>query len=179
MDNQTASVYLGLGTNLGDREANLRQAIQRLEQIDGIELQEISDLYETSPVGYLDQPPFYNMVIRSTTTLSPRSLLEQVLQVENQLRRVRTIRFGPRSIDIDILLYEDRLVNEEDLQIPHPRMVERGFVLVPLFEIAGDLLIPGTNKTITQWIKQLPPTQTVKQLNKRIFSISPIDLKTE
>src|SRR5690606_31770474 len=126
MNKQTSSVYLGLGTNLGDRETNLRQAIQRLEQINGIQLQELSDLYETSPVGYLKQPPFYNMVIRIITTLSPRILLEQVLEVEKQLRRVRTIRFGPRSIDIDILLYEDRLVDEVDLHIPHPRMTERG-----------------------------------------------------
>ncbi len=174
MDKQTSSVYLGLGTNLGDRESNLRQAIQRLEQINGIDLQEISDLYETSPVGYLNQPPFYNMVVRIITTLSPRSLLEQVLEVEKELKRVRTVRFGPRNIDIDILLYEERLVDEVDLKIPHPRMVERGFVLIPLLEIAGDLWIPGTNKTITEWLKQLPPTQKIKRLNKKFLLLKQI-----
>ncbi|SFJ36154.1 2-amino-4-hydroxy-6-hydroxymethyldihydropteridine diphosphokinase [Thermoflavimicrobium dichotomicum] len=162
------TAYLGLGTNLGDRVASLEQAIGMLKQTPGISVQRISSVYETSPVGYLEQPPFYNLAMEILTTLPPRDLLGRILEVERKLHRVRTVRWGPRTIDIDILLYGDQIVNEEGLQIPHPRMTERAFVLVPLYEIAGNILIPGKQQTVKYWLAQLPKDQEIQQTEIRL-----------
>ncbi|MGA8942321.1 MAG: 2-amino-4-hydroxy-6-hydroxymethyldihydropteridine diphosphokinase [Thermoactinomyces sp.] len=158
------TAYLGLGANLGDRKKQLNRAIERLNHIKGIHVLKISSLYETAPIGYVDQPPFYNQAIKIETSLTPGDLLEHLLLVEQELHRVREIRWGPRTIDIDLLLYGHCIIQQENLIVPHPRMTERAFVLIPLLEIAGDLPIPGTGKKISQLIAELPGKQGISKL---------------
>ena len=130
--------YLGLGSNLGDRLAHLQDALDALEATDRIELRAVSDVYETAPVGGPDQDDFLNAVVAIETDLTPRALLGVALHVESLAARVRTVRWGPRTLDVDVLLYGDERVDEPDLQIPHPRMTERAFVLAPLHDVAPD-----------------------------------------
>lgn len=136
------TAYLGLGSNLGDREGHLQRAVAILTATEGIEVERLSSWYETAPVGKTGQGWFLNGVARIKTSMHPRELLSTVLAIEQRLGRVRRERWGPRNIDIDILLYDDLTVNEPDLQSPHPRMQERAFVLIPLAEIAPDLILP-------------------------------------
>lgn len=135
-------VYLGLGSNLNDRERNIGHAVELIGEHPQIELLRVSSMYETSPVGYKDQPDFVNAVALIETALSPRELLDAVHAVEELIGRKRTFRWGPRVIDIDILLYGSETVDEEGLKIPHPMMMKRRFVLEPLAEIAPGLALP-------------------------------------
>jgi len=130
-----ATVYLGLGTNLGDRVAALRRAVAALNG-HGILVDQESAVYETEPVGVEDQPWFLNQVVRAKTNRSPHDVLAQCKRIETELGRRPAVRFGPRAIDIDILLYDQLTVDTSDLCIPHPRMRERRFVLIPLTELA-------------------------------------------
>ena len=140
-------VYLGLGANLGDREATIRKALGRLNAHEQIEVLRVSRLRETDPVGYEDQPRFLNGVARLQTSLEPRELLDALLDLERDLGRTRGgPRFGPRTIDLDILLYDNRIVDEPGLRIPHPRMAERRFVLEPLIELDPALEVPGRGR---------------------------------
>ncbi len=144
-----ATVYLGLGSNLGNREANLRAALHALGRMGRVEA--VSALYETEPVGGPAQPSFYNAACRLDTGLEPRPLLRFLQGLEHELgRRSGGERSGPRPIDLDILLYEDRAVDEVGLIIPHPRVAERPFVLVPLAEIAADVRLPGDGRTVEE-----------------------------
>jgi 2-amino-4-hydroxy-6-hydroxymethyldihydropteridine diphosphokinase len=137
-------VFVGIGSNLGDREAHVRGALELLAAEPGIELEEISQLRETDPVGVLDQPRFLNAAARLTTDLEPRVLLDRLLAIERDLGRVRTgERYGPRTIDLDLLLYGDREVDEPGLRVPHPRLADRRFVLEPLVELDPALVVPG------------------------------------
>lgn len=139
-----ATAYVGLGANLGDREGTLRRALELLEAADGIDVAAVSAFRETDPVGYLDQPRFLNAAARLETELAPRALLEALLGVEQELGRVRSgPRFGPRTIDLDLLLYGELELDEEGLTVPHPRLHERSFVLEPLAELAPGLVVPG------------------------------------
>jgi 2-amino-4-hydroxy-6-hydroxymethyldihydropteridine diphosphokinase len=136
-------VYVGLGSNLGDREATIRRALELLETGGDIEVERVSSLRETDPVGYEDQPRFLNGAAALRTELAPRKLLERLHEVERELGRDRSgPRFGPRTIDLDLLLYGDELVEEPGLQIPHPRLAERRFVLEPLAELDESLEVP-------------------------------------
>lgn len=130
-------VYLSLGTNIGEREENLKKAIQLLHEKKEISIQQMSSIYETAPVGFIDQPSFLNCCIYVKTTTSPNEMLHVCQEIENELGRVRNVRWGPRIIDLDILLYNQENIETDDLIIPHPRMYERAFVLVPLMEIAN------------------------------------------
>mgnify|MGYP000277034376 CR=1 FL=1 len=136
--------YLGLGSNVGNRGQHLRSAIDHLNRI--VHIDAISSLYETDPVGYEDQSRFWNIVVRAATTLPPAVLLQRVIDIERRLGRKRTFRNAPRNIDIDILLYGEVVLNDGGLQLPHPRMTERAFVLVPLLELAPDLTDPLTGR---------------------------------
>jgi 2-amino-4-hydroxy-6-hydroxymethyldihydropteridine diphosphokinase len=140
--------YLALGSNLGDRLEHLREAVRRLGATDGIDVARSSRIYETEPVGP-PQPPYLNAVLEVETTLSPRELLEACQAVEDALGRVRAERWGPRTIDVDVLTYDELTVDEPDLVIPHPRMHERGFVLVPLGELDADAALPGGRRLST------------------------------
>jgi 2-amino-4-hydroxy-6-hydroxymethyldihydropteridine diphosphokinase len=136
------TAYLALGSNLGDRLATLQRAVERLEERTGVEVVRSSRVYETEPVGP-PQPAYLNAVLEIETTLDPRALLQAGLAVEDQLGRVRAERWGPRTIDVDVLTYGDAEVHEADLEIPHPRMHERAFVLVPLGELVAEPMLPG------------------------------------
>lgn len=136
--------YIGLGSNLGDREATIRRALALLAAAEGVELVAVSSLRETEPVGFAPQPRFLNGAAAVETDLSPRELLERLLAIERALGRVRSgPRFGPRRIDLDLLVYGDAQVEEPGLSVPHPRLHERRFVLEPLRELAPDLVVPG------------------------------------
>lgn len=133
---------LSIGSNMGDREDNLRRAVLRLSENGAISDIRVSSIYETEPVGYENQSYFYNICVSFLTDLEPLSVLDYIQGIEQELLRVRTIKNGPRTIDLDILLYGEQTINEERLIVPHPRMYERAFVLVPLTEIGlydGDI----------------------------------------
>ncbi len=134
--------YLSLGSNLGDRRAMLEAALARLEASGRVRVETRSSLYETEPVTNLDQPWFLNLVAEITTDLGPEALLDLTQSIERDLGRVRAIRWGPRSVDIDILLYGTEVVATPRLKIPHPEMTHRRFVLVPLLEIAPQITLP-------------------------------------
>ena len=134
------SVFLGLGGNLGDRRANVREAAARLREI--LNEVRVSSLYESEAWGVTDQPAFLNAVVRGTTTLEPLELLDRIQAVEDAMGRVRTRHWGPRVIDIDILLYGKAVVDHERLQIPHPYLSQRSFVLRPLADLAAGLTLP-------------------------------------
>jgi 2-amino-4-hydroxy-6-hydroxymethyldihydropteridine diphosphokinase len=150
--------YLSLGSNVGDREANLRAAIERLPVL------RTSPIYETEPVDYTDQPWFLNLVVEVETHLSPHELLKTTSRIEHELGRTRDIPKGPRTIDIDILLFGDTVMNTPDLQIPHPRMAERRFVLAPLADLAPALRHPVTQRTVREMLAAAPP-ETIRLLH--------------
>lgn len=127
--------YIGLGTNIGDREENLRRALEMLDEAEGVSVVRRSAVYETEPVGYVDQPSFLNMVAVVDTSLPPEQLLDVMLCVERTLGRIRDIRWGPRTIDLDLLLYGHLTIHTERLDVPHPRMTERAFVWIPLLDV--------------------------------------------
>lgn len=142
--------YVGLGANLGDRERTLACAIELLGDADGVEVVAVSKLRETDPVGVLDQPRFLNGAVALETMLSPRELLDTLLAVERELGRTRGgERWGPRTIDLDLLVYGDLVIHEPGLRVPHPRLHERRFALEPLAELDPDLEIPGRGSVST------------------------------
>lgn len=145
------TAYLSLGSNLGDREANLRAAIQRLESA-GVRVLRRSSVYETEPQELRDQPWFLNLVAEVGIHMPPEELLGRIHEIETELGRSRVVAKGPRSIDIDILLYDNDAVEAEELQIPHPRLAQRRFVLEPLAELVPELLHPGTGKSIREML---------------------------
>lgn len=134
-----ATVYLGLGSNLGDREGNIRNALRLLKK--NFSIEKISSIIETDPVGFLDQEKFLNAVLKGKTQLSPLDLLLQIQSIEEKLGRIKTVRNGPRTIDIDILLYDQEKISTPHLTIPHPRMWERDFVVRLLKEIEPNVVI--------------------------------------
>lgn len=137
-----ARAFLSLGSNLGDRAATLDTALRALEASGDIQILRRSSLYETAPVGKTDQPEFYNLVVEIETALSPEALLDRCQEVERALGRLRTERWGPRTVDLDVLLYDRIRVTTERLVVPHPEMLRRRFVLEPLLEIAPDAVLP-------------------------------------
>lgn len=192
------AVYLGLGSNIGDREANLREAVERIKAL-GLEIKSESSLYETEPVGLTDQPWFLNQVLETmivdeltsehgpvpgdpgtTATIQGEALLSELLKIEDQMGRERTIPDGPRVIDIDLLLFGDKIIahskeGEEwsfidptDVFVPHPRMHLRRFVLEPLCEIAPELVHPVLKKTCREMLASLEDPSTVRFYNKSL-----------
>jgi len=143
-------IFLGIGTNLGNRESNLKQAVAAIEEYIGPVLNS-SSIYETEPWGFKTEDKFLNMVVRAETRLEPSSILGRILIIESLLGRVRgDVQYSSRLIDIDILLYEDLIINEERLKIPHPLIQHRKFVLVPLCELASDLIHPVLKKSFAE-----------------------------
>ena len=148
----SATVYIALGSNIGDREENLREAMRRLIE-SGIHILRSSHFYETEPVDYLDQGWFLNGALEAETALTPLALLQTIRDIETQMGSKKPFAKGPRLIDLDILLYDDLTIDTPELQVPHPRMLARKFVLVPLAEIAPDLRHPswaGTARELLQ-----------------------------
>ena len=139
--------YIGLGANVGPREETLRRAVELLAAEDGIEVIAVSNLRETDPVGVVDQPRFLNGAVAVETTLPPRELLDVLLRTERTLGRVRDgTRWGPRTVDLDLLVYADEVVDEPGLRVPHPHLQERRFALEPLAELDPGLVIPGAGR---------------------------------
>jgi 2-amino-4-hydroxy-6-hydroxymethyldihydropteridine diphosphokinase len=137
------SVYVGIGSNMGDRLENLRAAVRDLARTGALHVVRTSSVYETAPVGGPEQGDFLNAVVEISTDLEPRDLLEELQRIENELGRVRAVKDGPRTIDLDLLLYGDKEIHEPDLMIPHPRMRERAFVVVPLLELGAADPLPN------------------------------------
>jgi 2-amino-4-hydroxy-6-hydroxymethyldihydropteridine diphosphokinase len=158
---ELVTVYLGLGSNLGSREANLERALDLLGQ--RMRLGKLSSIFDTDPVGKTDQPRFLNMACQAFTRLAPQGLLALAKGIEAKMGRVGKTG-EPRIIDIDILLYGDTVLETEDLIIPHPKMMERGFVLVPLAEIAPEAVHPVSGQTIKQMLKAMKEVQGVFKL---------------
>ncbi len=150
MCNCEVTAYIGLGSNIGDREYQLNRALELLKSAEKVEVTTVSSFYNTAPVGYEQQPDFLNAVVEIMTTLSADDLLELCSKIEKELKRERIIRWGPRTIDLDILLFGNSVINEKDLVIPHPRMHERKFVMEPLNEIAPFVMHPVFNKSIRE-----------------------------
>ena len=139
---------IGLGSNLGDRQRTLEQALRTLAGRPGIRALAVSSLYETDPVGVLDQPPFLNAAARLDTSLGARALLDALLETEREMGRIRERRWGPRNIDLDLLLYGDEVIREEGLVVPHPLLAERLFVLAPLCDLDSALIHPVLQKPL-------------------------------
>ncbi|MCM0081292.1 2-amino-4-hydroxy-6-hydroxymethyldihydropteridine diphosphokinase [Geomonas sp. Red32] len=154
--------YIGLGSNLGDRELNLLRAVAEMGKLPASKITALSPFYETDPVGGVAQPNFYNAVARLVTTLAPLELLEALKKIETAVfRRADSGKWGPRSMDLDILLYGDRVFEEARLTIPHPRLAERRFVLQPLADIAPSLRHPILGKTMAELLASLTSTEKV------------------
>jgi len=154
--------YLSIGSNLGNREQNLKTAVQKLESIGTVLC--VSSLYETEPVEFTDQPMFLNSAVALETSASPARLIEQLIEIEKGMGRERIQRKGPRTIDLDILLFGDQILNTEKLTIPHPAMQHRRFVLEPLAEIAPEVIHPVLKRTVRELLKQLPAEQSVHRI---------------
>ena len=144
------SVYISLGSNMGSKRENLAQAVELISNIPGVKLKNRSSLYETEPWGKTDQDKFLNQVIEIETSLPPRELLKELQDIEINMGRQRKEKWGPRIIDLDILLYGNEVLDDPQLAIPHPRMRERLFVLVPLAEIGADLRFPDNGATVRE-----------------------------
>jgi 2-amino-4-hydroxy-6-hydroxymethyldihydropteridine diphosphokinase len=144
-------VYFGLGSNLGNRKSNLGEAIRQIGEFAVIK--KTSSIYETEPWGLKDQPKFLNQVILVESTLGPNELLSLVKNIETKMGRKKSVHFGPRLIDVDILFYDNYMINTPELTIPHPHLIERAFVLVPLDEIAPKLIHPQVQKTIKELLQ--------------------------
>ena len=162
--------YIGFGSNIGDRLSYIRSAITALSEIEGITLQKISSLYETAPVGNEAQDDFLNGVVSIRTHHSPHTLLYTLKQIETNIGREHRIRWGPREIDMDILIYGDLCVETQNLTVPHPEMHLRRFVLVPLAEIAPDLVHPVFNKTIQTLLAHLEGDRSVVKAEDLSFN---------
>ena len=155
--------YVGIGSNLGEREFLIRKAVEALRELPRTSVIQVSSLYDTDPVGDIEQPPFLNAVARIETELEARELLWHLLLIERRMGRVRTQRWGPRSIDLDLLFHGDEVIEEPDLRVPHPEAHRRAFVLLPLQELEPDFTHPETGETIRKMIRKLDPTPSVRK----------------
>lgn len=165
-----STAYICAGSNIGDRVGYLQQANILLKDTPGITVLDISSIYETEPVGYKDQEWFANAVIKIETDLEPHDLLIECMRIEKQLGRDRSTeeRWGPRTLDLDILFYDDRIIAEEDLRIPHPRMHERAYALVPMLELDPDFVHPIIGKTVIDLHNELEEPEEVYLYGTRI-----------
>ncbi|NIM96606.1 MAG: 2-amino-4-hydroxy-6-hydroxymethyldihydropteridine diphosphokinase [candidate division Zixibacteria bacterium] len=163
-----ATAYLSLGSNLGDRLQFLKEAIRKIGRSEKVSVEKVSPIYETQPVGYEDQGWFLNLVVEIQTSLKPVPLLQFLLSIEDQMGRKRERKWGRRNIDLDILLYDERVVDSAQLTIPHPRMHERTFVLTPLAQIAPELLHPLLKKKVEELLQSCEDKSVVRLYSETI-----------
>lgn len=163
-------VYLSLGSNIGDRAQYLSDAVEVLNNDVNVAITKISSIYETEPVGYEQQDQFLNMAVEIRTNYKPLKLLETTQQIEQNLGRKRDLRWGPRTIDLDILTYNKENIEMEQLTIPHPRISERAFVVVPLMELNSSIYLPNVNKTIGEIYNQLQGKEGVRVWRKQSWA---------
>ncbi|HXI10242.1 MAG TPA: 2-amino-4-hydroxy-6-hydroxymethyldihydropteridine diphosphokinase [Thermodesulfobacteriota bacterium] len=163
-------VFISMGSNLGDRVANCREAVRRLAGYDGVRVVKTSSLYETEPWGVTDQGPFINAVVEIDTGLAPEPLFELLKSIEAEMGRTKGRRWGPRLIDLDLIFYGDRVVDTERLKVPHPSVEERAFVLVPLSELAPGFTHPASGRPVSEILSGLPESEKsgVKKLTEKI-----------
>lgn len=161
-------VYIGLGSNIGDRYRFLKFAIDSLNEDEHISVIQNSSIYETTPIGFVDQADFLNMVTEIKTAYTPLQLLQRTQQIQNQAGRINNLRWGPRTLDLDILLYNQDNIDMEQLTIPHPRMFERGFMIIPLKELNSNLYFSSIEKSIEQVSNELIDKEGVR-LWKNLF----------
>ncbi len=166
------AVFLGLGSNLGDRHENLRQALAAISLIPKTDIIQTSSVYETEPVGYRDQPEFYNMVCHVRTDQTPAEFLRHSQRIERELGRKRRSRWGPRTIDIDILFWGTRRIATRDLKVPHPQALKRRFVMQPLSEIAPEYQPPGSSKVVVQLAQNCPDKSKVVKITSADISFT-------
>ncbi|MGE5174880.1 MAG: 2-amino-4-hydroxy-6-hydroxymethyldihydropteridine diphosphokinase [Hyphomicrobiales bacterium] len=159
-------VFVGLGSNLGEREILIRRALEGLAALPHTNVARVSSLYDTDPVGGVEQPAFLNAVAWLETELSARELLWQMLLIEKRMGRVRSQRWGPRPIDLDLLFYGVEKIEQPDLVVPHPEAAKRAFVLVPLKELDPAFRHPVTGETVTAMIRELPPNPPVRKIGR-------------
>ena len=158
-----SKIFVGVGSNLGDREFLIRKAVECMRDLPRTLVVRVSSLYDTDPVGEVDQPAFLNAVVWLETTLEPRELLWQLLLIEKRMGRVRSQRWGPRPIDLDLLFYGEEAVDEPDLKIPHPEAHRRAFVLMPLLELDPEFVHPTPGEALKKVMKRLPPDPPVRK----------------
>lgn len=163
------SVFLGLGSNLGERQKLMQQAVDGLKQVQDTKIVWTSSVYETDPVGITDQPKFLNACVEIETSLEPRALLAEAKRIEELLGRSAQVAKGPREIDIDILLYDGKVFEDEIVTVPHPELDRRRFVLIPLREIAPDLVHPVTGLTVTEMADACQEGGRVVKTSYRLF----------
>ena len=164
---ELAIVYLGLGSNLGDREKNLKRALKELKNLKSVKVMKSSSMYESEPVGFKDQPWFLNAVIKIKTKLPPLSLFYLLQGIERRLGRRKGERWGPRKIDLDILLHARAIMNEDKLILPHPQMHKRRFVLIPLIELDPRLKHPVLNLTPKELLENIKKGQEIRLFGKK------------
>lgn len=157
-------VYLSLGSNMGDRAGNCLKAIKLLGNLEETKLVSQSSLYETEPVGYENQSPFINMAVKIKTSFDAPELLTSIKVIETSMGRVKTFKWGPRLIDIDVLFFDDEIISKPGLHIPHPALAERAFVLLPLTEIGGELKHPVNKMTILEMARNVSGKEGVKRI---------------
>ena len=155
-----------MGSNLGDRLANLRSAVDGMPAF--MQVEAVSPVYETAPMYDADQNAYLNMAVTGLTGLEPRPLLDALKALERRIGRVRSRRYGPRSIDLDIVFFEDRIIREPGLEIPHPRLEERAFVLAPAADIAPDWRHPESRRTVAEYLAELGPPEGIQRLSTSV-----------
>ena len=164
----THTAYIGIGSNLGNPDKNCVEAIEKLSTNNDIKIVSKSSYYQTTPIGHIEQGWFVNSVIKINTNLNPKSLLLALLNIESEMGRVRKEKWGPRLIDLDLLFYDNLILNQEGIILPHPEIQKRKFVLVPLNEIAENLTHPIQKKTVKTLLQELSDDTEVKKLTRLI-----------
>lgn len=162
--------FIALGSNLGEREQLIREALELLSLLPDTELQRASSLYDTEPVGDVDQPNFLNAVAQIETGMPARQLLWNLMLIEKKLGRVRTQKWGPRTLDLDLLLFGNEIIEEDGLRVPHPELTRRSFVLVPLVELDSMLVHPSTGETMVTHLSQLHTTRPPVKRGTRLWN---------
>jgi 2-amino-4-hydroxy-6-hydroxymethyldihydropteridine diphosphokinase len=162
-----AFAFLGLGSNLGDRLDHLQRAVDLLDADARTRVDAVSSVYETEPVGGPEQDPYFNLAVRVATRRAPARLLRLCHRVEQELGRTREVRWGPRTIDVDILLYDERVIDRPQLSVPHPRLTERAFALIPLIEVAPGQLLPD-GRSLPAVLARLAPVEGVRMVGEQV-----------